>query len=694
MIFQEQIVNNKMENKKRTRQGIIAVIQISILIIGIIAFSDVVASQVTSSPISTEIPIKKIIIAQSNQEAENNSNAASITGGVAWYTSPIFGKIGEGAGSLLKNILPKSLNLLKSAFFWTGVAYLVTVLFLKLCEAGGADIPPEVWLWVNALGTSALVGQGLGSLAGGLMEAFGWTAAIGPVGWIVGIATALFIFWSMMLRADQRAVTFNCGVWQSRTGGEDCELCNTKEFPCTEYQCKSLGQACELVNEGDDAKCVHKDPLNTDSPVITARVESLISEEYSYEPIQGVRGVEIKYNNGCLPAFQRFTFGVELDKIGTCRIKDTRTEKFEDMKLPLGAGLWTINHTQIMIFPGQDALEKEGIELLNGGNFEFYVRCESVNGYANIEEFLFKFCIDPFPDTATPMIYGFNFMDKTPIGYFAENEAHETRVNVYTNEPATCKWSRSDKDYKDMENSMASCSTSVTNFNAQLSYTCSGMLTRLENNKENKFYFRCNDTSGNVNTQSKPLTLIGSLPLIIDSAGPSGTIKGSSNLVRVTLEAATSAGNKNGQADCYYSTTGNYDDYIKFESTRSNEHSHNLHLTKGSYTYYIQCFDAAGNSDRETIRFAVESDFEEPMVVRAYKEGTSLKIVTNEEAQCVYGTNGCSYNFDDGIRLTSSDSINHFTDWNTNQDIYIKCQDNFGNQPTSGCSIIVRPFSS
>jgi hypothetical protein len=677
-----------MENKKRTfKHGMIALFQISILIIGIVAFSEFASSQVTSSPMSTSIPVKKIIIAQTNQtgESSSSSNSASITGGFIWG-SQLFRGIGKAGGNLLKNLLPESFKLIQNSFFWTLVAYGI----VKIAELLGMDTSQGFGLWLNAIVTAALVGQGVISLTSGLVEALGGSATLASwIAWPVGIAVALFTFWSMFLRVDQRAVAFNCGVWQSKTGGGDCELCNTKEFPCTEYQCKSLGQACEIVNEGDDAKCVHKDPLDVTAPTITAREASLLSDQYSYEPLE-VNGVEIKYNGGCLPAFEQFTFGVELDKIGTCKIKDTRTESFENMQWPLGAGLWTRNHTQMMIFPGQSALEQEGIELLNGGNYEYYVRCESVNGYSNREEFLFKFCIDPFPDTSAPTIYGFNFRDNTPIKYFAEGEAHETKVNVYTNEPAACSWSRTDKNYKDMENKLT-CPKSASNFNAQLSYTCSGTLTGLENNKDNKFYFRCNDTSGNVNAMSKPLTLVGSMPLVIDSAGPSGTIKGSSNLVRVTLTAKTSAGSNNGKATCYYSTTERYDDYKKFEKTNSNDNSNDLYNVSGHYTYYIQCFDSAGNSDKETVVFDVESDFKEPVVVRAYKDGGSLKLVTNEEARCVYGTDDCSYDFDDGIRMTSSDSINHFTNWETNNNLYIKCRDNFGNEPISGCSIIVRP---
>ena len=78
--------------------------------------------------------------------------------------------------------------------------------------------------------------------------------------------------------------------------------------------------------------------------------------------------------------------------------------------------------------------------------------------------------------------------------------------------------------------------------------------------------------------------------------------------------------------------------------------------------------------------------------MRAYHEETYLKLVTNEEAECVYDTVDCSYLFDDGIKMTEVDDTEHYTDWNTNINFYTKCQDEYGNQPMPNeCSIIVKP---
>lgn len=511
-------------------------------------------------------------------------------------------------------------------------------------------------------------------------------------GILLGYSVGNFIL-KLFVKQDSRYVTLQCKPWKAETGGQDCDLCNDQDFPCTEYQCNSLGQNCELINKDtDEPRCIWENKNDVDPPEINPW-EDALHEGYSYKPLPAERGVEIKYKQEeCLPAFQAFEFGITLNEIGYCKIESQRTDNFKNMRFDFGSSIPKENHTQVMKFAGTTNLEAEGIEVSNDGNYEFYARCEDVNGNKNIDEFLFKFCIEKGPDTTQPNIVGFSLLDKTPIAFFQENEIRETDIRAYVNEPAECRWSHEDKKYGDMENNM-NCADSVEDINAQLTYACSGTLTGLENREQNKFYFRCNDTFNNVNSQSKELTLIGSEPLVISLAEPNNTlIKGATDSVKVTLEAETSAGYNQGEATCYYSQTGNYDDYVKFGKTNSHEHSTNIYLDSGNYDYFIRCIDLAGNSDTKKINFDVEKDTSPPTVVRAYKENNFLKIITDEDAECVYDTLNCAYNFDDGISMTKIEK-EHYTDWKKGTTFYIKCRDGFENQPNpDSCSITVKPF--
>jgi len=741
--MQEKII------KKKVKEGL-AISEIILLITSIIAFSYVLGNSFSVISAAQEMCIKSATTGEEfkvndimdiNAWCEANGRSQVCTGGSKnWKLSiPLMYQCGAApaatgpiesivvpafAGEAARKILDAAVPTMESGVFTpaaeavaeetvkkTGKGWLGK-LFGKIKSnpikyAGIAVVAIATYTFISTLiktgdparaleaalrvGISAGIGAGAGYLIG---------VVVGPAGWLVSggmILGALFSSW--LKREQDREITFTCKPWQAQTGGSNCESCNNKDFPCTEYQCRSLGTGCELINKDtDEPRCIWKDPRDVNTPIIQPW-EDALTEGYEYVPLPPIEGtgVEIKYidsDDGCSPAFQPFTFGVELDKDGYCRIDDQRTADFSEMIYDFGGiNLYIKNHTQLMTFPGAANWEQEGINLTNDGEFEFYVRCEAAtNGRANRDEFIFKFCIDKGPDTTPPEIRRFDWIDGAPIAYFEENETKEVDVQVYVNEPAKCKWDHEDKSYENMENNLT-CPDSLINFNAQLSYTCSGKLTGLKNSKENKFFFRCDDTFGNVNIQSKTLTLIGTQPLFISSVEPNATtIKNSTDEIKVTLEAETSAGYKQGEATCYYSNTGTSGSYVLFSNTNSPSHSEKVWLGPGDYNYFIRCFDLAGNSDIREISFTVETDTAWPIVVRIFRDGIDLKIITDEEASCVYDNRNCLYDFDDGIEMTSDGRI-HTIKWDPDKNLYIKCQDEFENRPVhQSCSITVRPF--
>ncbi|GAH39657.1 unnamed protein product, partial [marine sediment metagenome] len=378
-----------------------------------------------------------------------------------------------------------------------------------------------------------------------------------------------------------------------------------------------------------------------------------------------------------------------------CKVDFLRKESFDEMDFFFGgSSLSRYNHTQLMSLPSLIALEEEGLPIQNEGEYSLYVRCMDANGNANIATFVFNFCVEKGPDTTPALIVISDPLDGWPIGY---NQS-SINASIYLDEPAECKWSHQDKSYDSMEGVMA-CS-GLREMNAQMLYPCETTLTGLKDRTTNEFYFRCNDSSGNINSESFNLNLIGTQPLIINSAGPNATtIKDSTDFVKVTLEATTSAGYKEGESACYYSDTREEGDYVMFlgdENRDQYQHSQDLWLPENSYIYYIKCVDLGGNTDYTIIEFDIDTDLTSPLVVRAYREVDNLKIITNEEGECVYNAQSaikCDYLFEDGIKMESVAEKNHFTTWNTETNFYIKCQDNFGNQPAPNeCSIIVKPF--
>ncbi len=536
-------------------------------------------------------------------------------------------------------------------------------------------------------------------LLGGFTEFLGagkgtWGAKWGGVMGI-GIAAAIFVI--MYEKIEYEIVEFNCYPYEPPLGGRDCEKCNDDKLGCTEYRCKSLGQACELLNAGtEDELCDWVAPNDVTSPKIMI---SEVSSGHKSIPDRSVRppatGVVIKPDNQeCLKAFTPLEFLVATNEPAQCKVDYNLVDRFEEMSYFVGgSNLYSYNHTEKMSLPGPDALNDIAPELENDGTYTLYVRCRDANGNFNQDAFSVRFCVEPGPDTTPPKIEGFNIPSESPVQY----ETTELNLEVYVNEPSECKWSRTDSDYNNMENEMT-CDKQIWNMNANLVYTCRTTLIGIEDRKENKYFIRCKDqpnsdeVNRNVNSESKEYVVVGTQTLNILDVEPNEAIFGATNVVPVYLKVKTDNGYNNGESLCYYSITGSEVDYLEFAENLGTAHSQRQDLPAGDYTYYIKCVDLGGNADYETTSFSIETDRETPIVVRVYGERDKLKILTNEDAVCSYSNLDCNFEIEDGISIIGDEKI-HTIDWDTKQTYYIRCKDEYDNQPNSNaCSITVRPY--
>ena len=583
-----------------------------------------------------------------------------------------------------------------SGLQWAGVAYLAGRLIGPILGFDNEQ--------TQAFSAALAAGFGIGKFAATKFSP-GW-------GWGLGIGAGVLVFWLLYKEKGIRKVEFDCKLWQPPTGSERCEECNKYDpIPCSEYMCKSLGQACELLNKGtSEETCAGVDIKDVVPPVIETWNEPLLNN-YSYSPDSAInppdRGVRIiaPTDDECIPAFTPLAFGIKTDEPSRCKLDARRIGNFSNMIYFFGESeTFKYEHTQTMSLPGASNLEQENITLQNDGQFDLFVRCQDANGNVNEANFVFKYCVAKGPDTTPPVIVDTNVVNNMPVAVGQDS----LPLEVYVNEPVDCKWSSMDKDYENMENEM-DCSEAqsigqATEVNSKMVYTCKTTLEGIKDLQDNEYYFRCRDQpkltlnqSGdrNTNAESYKFTVIGTQELVIDDAGPSDTVRDSTEAVKVTLTAETSAGYKEGEAVCTYKDVNSDDEeYIEFFNTGTYQHSTELYLPEEDYEYIIRCVDLGGNSDSWQVNFSVESDSEAPEVVRAFKEENYLKITTDDNATCVYDTVSCSYLFEDGLPMTTeSNNINHVTDWTTKTKFYIKCRDGFGNQPPSDdCSVIVRPI--
>ncbi len=702
--------------KKMNKKGGLAISQILILVVGIIAIAYALGSGV--GEVSAFGPGRSFI-----QEVGGSATTAlaipSAPPVSILETLRAAGGGGAGgaetAGTIVTSVAPAGVGTsLLTSLMQIGVhAGIAAGLYWFIGTAIPGVFPSWDADFFETLGLGVGLGWGIGSIGTTglftLLNLLGVTSvSTGPIGWIAGGIGAVvggIIAIVLYKKQAQESVIFNCYPWAPEAGGKDCDKCGEEELPCSKYECNSLGQSCELLNEGTDEElCTWVNRNDIDPPIIEAWGE-ILTEGYEYTPADAIlppdKGVIIAPNTGdCIPPFTPITFGIELDKPARCKIEPVRKDSFEEMDdnyFSDRASLYS--HSVFTTFPSAESLEEEGIILENGGEHELYVRCISENGYANTGNFVFKLCVDQEPDTTAPRIIIADPLNEMPVS----QGTLEQEVTLYVNEPADCRWDHLDKDYDTMSGSMT-CKSGVTEKNALMLYECEGLLDGLSDGVENTFYFRCKDSLGNMRSESYEYKLVGTRPLVIDSVGPEGIIKGSSNSIKVTLQARTSAGYDEGAANCYYNEkcyneNGNTDNYVLFryetgvELFSQYQHSQDLWLSEGDYECSIKCFDLGGNSEIKTTTFDVETDFGSPLVSRAYYEGGDLNLITSEPASCVYDTTSCSYLFEDGISITSSDDITHSMTWNTNDNLYIKCQDEYENPPPPGeCSIILRPF--
>lgn len=685
------------------KTGKIAILQIMILLIGIIAFAGLIDAGDDDE--GTGVGTVAAGVGAVGGGGEDNTNTPNPT---PWYTSFFGFNEAEGIENAQENPLNSGNRMdgLVSAASWGVAAYYATRL---LGPTLGLE-EDEVDAASRALGWGVFAGRSIMNT----MTARGAEHAAATGFWIGALITWV-VYTHLYRETSYKIITFNSYIWDAPVGGEDCHKCNEQEFPCSIYQCKSLGQACELLNDEDTGEqfCawVHKNDVK--APEIQTWDEPLL-HGYKYTPDiaisppnSGVKIENTQTTDKCAKAFTPLSFGIILDEPGKCKI-DYERKNFDAMQFFFGGNpLYNYNHTQIMSLPGLDNAAAENLTLQNDGDFELYVKCMDANGNQNENDFVFKFCVQKGPDTTAPYIVDTSIINGMPVAFGQDS----LPLIVYLNEPAECKWSHDDKSYDNMINEMA-CAKKIkdyTEVNAQIVYECRTNLTGIQNKKENKFYFRCKDQpmlngtdregDRNENSQSLPspegFVIIGTQPLVIDEAGPGGLIKDSAEAVKATLTARTSAGYDEGISTCYYREPDEDEkEYVEFRNTNSYTHSTDLYLPSGEYEYVIKCEDLGGNYDRWQINFTTESDSNPPEIARVYKAENLLTVTTNENASCVYDTLSCIYEFDNGIPLTTgSNQKMHVTDWNTKTRFYIKCRDEFGNEPgPDECSIIVRPI--
>jgi hypothetical protein len=241
------------------------------------------------------------------------------------------------------------------------------------------------------------------------------------------------------------------------------------------------------------------------------------------------------------------------------------------------------------------------------------------------------------------------------------------------------------------------CANQMYQVNAMQLFTCRANLTGIARDTTD-FYVRCKDQPGvanndrNENKQSFVFNLRGSTGLKIKTMQPNATIFGAVSPSPVELYVETLFGCDEGKAICYYSTTGDENDYIMFYDTNTDDgiHTQRQDLVEGNHKYWIKCVDSGGNAAVNTLEFKLDIDTTAPVVARVYEEESMLKIVTVRDSECSYSFDNCDFTFAEGTEMPYANTTAHVAEWNKDKTYYIKCRDEFRNEDAD-CSIVVQP---
>ncbi len=584
-----------------------------------------------------------------------------------------------------------------------------------LIYSGGlsAELPPgaadfaETYAGLTGV-EGGIVGGALGILAittiissiqvGGLAFLIGFGAAI-PIINLVVAAVALVVVVNAVFFSGESTeeVQISCNPWVPPAGGENCGLCHQpgtinadgREIEvdltagglhdCTPALCESLGQGCEFFSNVEEGpRCLSK--CEGENADVNFNVYQISDLDLSSENIgKCTEGNDFRSETkACKQEDKILNFvkantavkvGFHTDEIATCRWDFERpsgvidTEFYSNLGKTFDQALASNDHT-VTLEPSIH-LNPEDVKTM-------YVACEDVCSITNAPNYYsLNIEVGNVEDVGPAQ-----FMEIIPAsGSAVRHDLEEFTAKLKLNEPAICRWSRTNDIYDLMpEENNINCRTGYNR------YGCNAQFTGLVQGV-NKFYIRCQDEQGNSNVNSIPsndgYTLFRSNPLNITSVRclhSFGEECGTIYDRNFTLEVNTFGGGYDGKALCYLRMFGDSETLLRF--TNSSVHTQSVGpRPSGTYTDNLRCVDDAGNEARKNINYTFFIDETAPKILRVNKEADNLVILTDEDATCKFAADkNIIYNEMDSFGATGG--MRHSTSI-SGKYMYVICTDRF-----------------
>lgn len=548
-----------------------------------------------------------------------------------------------------------------------------------LAKMGGA---PSGWAMV-AMASGAVAGAALVYIGYSMYQGVALSAACGPFFWIcalviIAILVMLIAAFGFGGGCEITKVEFTCEPWQPPTGGDDCTKCNGDPLkPCSEYRCQSLGAACNLINAGTEAESCEAMKNDALPPVI-----SIGNATDGTKFTQTSNGFKITTSSGdCLNAYETQLVSFTTNKPAQCKFDTVQTSAFANMSNNFGTAYYTYNHFLPFQLPDPSHGMSRGLNW--SGDMSLYVICQDTYGNRFTTPYKIEACVYQGKDITAPTITKTEPATNTLLAYNTTSK----NLTIYTTEPATCKWSTTDKLFTEMMNTMT-CEQNLDS-RGLYGYPCIANLPI--NSTSNNFFISCQDQPWlNDTTQRSTMTnaikiILNKVesPIKIDTIAPTGDLETPTTLKTVTLGVQTSAGAK--WHTCSYSFSG-YENMIGFFNTGEREHTQEFNLQTGAHKIYVECKDETGDIARGEANFRVIQDTNAPNIARIFAQGSTIKVVTNEDAECRYSLEKCGFDFSKGVSMGSGKD--HSIDSNGGEIYYVKCKDQWENAPSS-CTVTI-----
>lgn len=476
---------------------------------------------------------------------------------------------------------------------------------------------------------------------------------------------------------DIRRRTFTCSPSKPPFGGDDCEKCNNDPLiPCDDYRCRSLGKSCEILDETRNTEkpiCFNIFKNDSSSPAITFKSISGGNRFTS-----SVNGVQIKDSSGnCIEKYKKINFEIQTNERAICRWGLSSQGEYESLpELMISDQVYDLEH------------RIENLSLSSDERLRIFIKCADPNGNFNINDFIVDICISPQPDISETIIDSFVPSSSSYIKKDSSNISFE----AYLNEPSECRYDIiPGTSFEAMPNKMACNKLQLD----AVERTCSSLLENLMPG-ENKIYIKCNDTSGNINSDDwQYIIFVTEQALAIDSIKPENGTSINRPLSTdnpLFLEVKTSGGAFSGNSECRFefeNESGWRDNFPEPDST-SHSYSFTSNIPSRDYFFRIMCTDKAGNTAEGVSWFTFEFDSDPPKIIRIFKNSGFLTFTTDEEAICYYGLKDCNFNAAEGNKITVDFSLAHKIKWDASKTYFIKCKNRWDNI-NSGCSAVIRP---